>query len=470
MPDSDTPPFSPDPTSSPGPLRADIERFLAFANEAWLSGDAARRQSAFAASSQMLERLKTATAADGLDAALVAAVWLVRGHLLETQPDPQQVLEALRCYENAIATLRRQPPGGPGAATGAAPPRLTAPLAGAWMNRANALLRFGTPEAFEEAIRNYDQALALWKNVPDDDPSMPRNAAGAAWMNRGNALLQLGGEERLPEALRSFDEALALLEPLAARGEPAACRNLASVCGNRGLVLMARGDAAGIADAIALHERAVATLRPLATADAPGIRIELAGALLNLGQARWASAQTPAALAELREVLQLVASREADDLRAADTGLRARHAACVIFAAQIAQSRPGGEERAALVAEAGDFADEGLALARTWAARGDWLQPAATRLYEFGAWLYRTQQPRFLAEFLLEFLGDNDEPRRRIAAHAVTAARQKLVQNGFAGMSGDALQDALDLLQSLHDVEERLAPPAPSGAGEVGNL
>ncbi|MDR1284134.1 MAG: hypothetical protein LBK99_25455 [Opitutaceae bacterium] len=46
------------------------------------------------------------------------------------------------------------------------------------------------------------------------------------------------------------------------------------------------------------------------------------------------------------------------------------------------------------------------------------------------------------------------------------------MQNGFAGMSGEALQDALDFLQSLRDVEERLAVPAPSGtgAGEVGNL
>ena len=64
--------------------------------------------------------------------------------------------------------------------------------------------------------------------------------------------------------------------------------------------------------------------------------------------------------------------------------------------------------RPSLATEASDAINDGLALARTWETRGTGtLRPLALRLFRLGAQLYRLHQPYFLAEFLLENLGDS---------------------------------------------------------------
>jgi hypothetical protein len=75
-------------------------------------------------------------------------------------------------------------------------------------------------------------------------------------------------------------------------------------------------------------------------------------------------------------------------------------------------------------------------------------------LYEFGAWLYRTQQPQFLGEFLQEHLED-DKGRAQIAVAAVQAARQAFVQRSFADTTHGDMDRVLDILQDLGAVHAR---------------
>ena len=48
---------------------------------------------------------------------------------------------------------------------------------------------------------------------------------------------------------------------------------------------------------------------------------------------------------------------------------------------------------------------------------------AGARLYEFGAWLYRTQQPHFLGEFLLEHLGEDKARAYEVYGYAFLAVK-----------------------------------------------
>ncbi len=382
--------------------------------------------------------------------AVWAAAWVMRGRLLVAHDTPEAVIEGLRCFDQAIVRL--------GAAVPVAREGAKAELAVVWMNRGSVLLRLGEPGALKEAVHSYEQAVALIDAETAEFKN--QNALGAAWMNRGVGLLRLGGAEGLAEALRSLERAVAVLEPLVG-AQPGARRNLAAAWANRGLVLALQGETAG---AVGAHREAVNAFRPLAEAEGDAAQVEFAALLLNLGQAGGVAADAEGALTAMREALALVAARETADLRAADMALRARHAVCVILGGLLASERAESATRSARLAEAGDLAEDGLAVVRGWGAAGAPLAGAGGRLYEFGAWLYRTQQPQFLAEFLLEHLGD-DPARAEIAGAAVQRARQAVVQRGFADDGAGGLERAAALLDGLGEVEARLRAIASAAGG-----
>lgn len=380
--------------------------------------------------------------------AVWASAWLMRGRLLIAHDTTESVVEGLRCFDQAVVRL--------GAELAAAGDAAKEELAVVWMNRGSALLRLGEPGALKEAVHSYEQAIALMDGQPVEFKN--QNALGAAWMNRGVGLLRIGGEAEYAEALKSLDTAIATLEPLAG-AQPDARRNLSSAWANRGLVRALQDDAAG---AIIAHRQAVAAFRLLG-ADEPLAQLELAALLLNLGQAGSAAAETETALAALREALALTSPLEAADIRAARLGLRARQVLGVIAGGLGAAGRKDPATRSERLAEAGDLVEEGLAVARAWAQDARGLDGADTRLFELGAWLYRTHQPQFLGEFLLEHLGD-DPARVKIAETAVQLARQAIVQRGFADVDAGGFERATMILSSLGEVEMRLRAIASAAA------
>ncbi len=429
-----------------GSFEAEVRAFLDAADAAWRAGGRPDLPEAVKQCDHALARLKAEP--DNLEVnSLRAEVFLKRGQALEALNTGEALTEALRGYEQVISGLRRTP-GAPGGL-----------MALAWMNRGNVLQRAGQPEALQEAVRCYDQTLALLGKPEAEDAPDFVNTIGAAWMNRGMAAQRLGTPEGRQEALRSLDEALAMLEPLIGE-HPQARRNFASASMNRGLILLQQGQ---LEAGVAAQARAVAELTALVEAAPDGERelgrLDLAAMKLNLAQGRAANGDAEGGLAVLREALAGVLPAETSDPRAMETALRLRHAGCVILGAWLST---GGDKREEWLEEAGDWVEDGLAAAAGWGQNARWFRASSARLFEFGAWLYRTQQPQFLVEFLEEHLGDGDEMRRKIALNAVGLARQEIMHRGLTTLAGDDVQKIAERIETLRTLEARLQAMAPA--------
>ncbi|MFA6961214.1 MAG: hypothetical protein WC205_10715 [Opitutaceae bacterium] len=443
--------MSSQPPSPPEALIEGVREHIGQADAVWRSGDVSRLPEGLKACDEALAKVHSTVVKTGPDepavlpaamAGLTRQVWLQRGHLLDAMAsvkgDPKILVEALKSYDQAIELGRQMP-----AEIGV--------LAVTWMSRGKALERLGSPEALTESVRCYDEAITLLGGLPPDASVELRNMLGAAWMSRA------GGQQRRGEltgpngAAQAFEEAIACLEACGPE-HPMVRRNLASAWTNLGLLRQGAGDAVG---SVGAQEKALAAVSPLYAAEPGALGQERATILLNLGQAQCAAHQTQAGLANLREAITGALARAENDPGSADTVLRARHALAVTLGAQLAAGSPGDPARAALLEEAGDAVEDGLALLNGWGERAAWFSAIGTRLFEFGAWFYRTQQLRFLGEFLLEHLGEDAE-RARIAAGAVAAAREMLTQRNFNDTSHGDMGRVLDILQDLGAVEARL--------------
>jgi hypothetical protein len=446
--------MSDSPTPTIPEIKAQIHAVVQTAEEAWKSKVPARMVEALKACDRGLQMLPAERTMEGTGAPDPAddffderwALWLWRGRLLILADQPDVVVKGLQSLDQAIGRLQLA---GDGADTHAA-------LAIAWMNRGSGLFRLGAKDALGEAVRSYDQVIGVLGKAADPD----RNTLGAAWMNRGVGLMHLEDvtetkealDARLGGAAAAFVNAIAQLEPLAS-SEPAAHRNLASVWANFGLLRSRLNEPVAALEA---HQKGVELFRPLTATGEKAAVFELAARLFNLGQAAGAAGDPQRALEAGRESLALTAKIGGEDAQARELSLRARHALCVVLGGMLAAGGPDAPGRAERLAEAGDLVEDGLAsLAQRGAAAGDGEKQAGARLYEFGAWLYRTQQPQFLAEYLLEHLGD-DPVRAKIAAAAVQAARQGVVQRNFNDTTHGDMDRVLDVLQELGQVEARL--------------
>jgi hypothetical protein len=177
---------------------------------------------------------------------------------------------------------------------------------------------------------------------------------------------------------------------------PAHRNHLGAACLNRGHALLAANDFVG---AIASFQQAIAQLRELPLDENPAYRLNLAGAWTNLAHTEL-STSPERARTHAETALDVVATVDRTHLMFADMSLRARRALVMAIGAML---KP--ETTTALVSDATDVIDDGLALAREWEKRGTSnLRPLALRLFRLGAQLYRLHQPQFLAEFLLENL------------------------------------------------------------------
>lgn len=438
-------------------MQQDAQRVVRATEEAWQSREPARMIEALKDCDRVLQALPAEPGLEGGKAPDPAEpfakerafLWLWRGRLLVMADKMDAVVQGLHSLDQAIVRLQLF----------AGVPEAEESLAIAWMNRGSGLFRLEQREALAEAIRSYEQAIRLLERGPES----ARNALGASWMNRGVGLLHLAPTTetkeaetaRLAEVVKSFEQAVALLEPLAAT-QPAALHNLASTWSNLGLVRARQGDTAGAAVA---QKKAVDLFRPLAMSGGDaGETFELAARLFNLGQACGAAGDTEGALAAGREALEVASKVTTNDPQALELTLRTRHALCVVLGGLLATGRTKTDdpERSARLAEAGDLVEDGLsALRERLGMLTEGVATAATRLYEFGAWLYRTQQPQFLGEFLLEHLG-GDKARAQIATAAVQAARQAFVQRSFTDTTHGDMERVLDILQDLGAVEARV--------------
>lgn len=289
--------------------------------------------------------------------------------------------------------------------TATIPDRSRRELAIAWMNRGHGQLLLNNPTGDAAALAAYEQAIALLRPVPKDDPSWA-NSLAAALMNCGQLLHRVHRLARARDALAAFDEAVALLAPLVTGENPWPRRNLA------------------------------------------GTRLNRANLLLDLGRSAEAATDARTALDRSRPA-------ENSALIDADLALKARRALCDALGQLLVV--PGADQHA-IASEASDAADDALALVRGWTRRGETgFRELALRFFHYGANLYRIHQPHFLAEFIEENLALSTECRT-VALDVIDAALADRPQTAYLTIGDPASERHLQVRRELESLRARLAP------------
>lgn len=345
------------------------------------------------------------------------------------------------------------------------PPTVGQDPAAAWMHRGIDLLNMATtPAGLEEAVRCFDQAIALRRLLPLAENSRYRYGLAAGWMNRGDALARLGAKEHLAESVKSYDEALRLLRTLPLDEDPLYPRRLAIAWINRGFAWQKGNSPADATEAIRCFREALAVLEDSPAALIADQGLLRAGALTNLAGALLNTSDQPAPearrLAHL--ALALIEGTERTDAPAAEAGFKARHVLCRSIAAEFGDGKSIPPELRTVTTNA---VDDGLALARYWEQRGErGFRALAEDLFRFGCRVYPAGQPRVLAEFILENLdpenADGVPPLNREMREAAVAALwnalKEIQRAGFPSPSTPRFGHLLENLRHLRVTEERL--------------
>lgn len=336
----------------------------------------------------------------------LARAWLQRGQILESGRGEAQLREAARSHEAGLAVLGEAAGGVDSAEAG----WLRALL---WMNRGNVLVAAGGSETAREAVRSYEAALRFAGAAFGIKEEERQALVGAAWMNRGVAERAAAPGARGAEAEeRCLENALRELELAAEAGSAPARRNLAGAWLNRAAWCEAAGDEAGTFGA---WREAARAADPIARQDAVAL----------------------------------------------ETGLRARHALCVAWGKRLVATEPAVVSAAAAGAlSLFVHVEKGLADFAAWGDGAEASREMAARLFAFGAWLYRTRDPRRLAEFLDRHADPCDAHRVASAREAIRLAQQEILRAGFSEWLDASGGELRERLQALHEIDARLTAQA----------
>lgn len=312
-------------------------------------------------------------------------------------------------------------------------------------------------QALEEAVRRFDEAIALRRTLPLEENPDFRYGLSAGLINRGDALARLG-EGRVAEAIAAYDEALTLLKSLPLAENSLFPRRLAIAWINRGVAQQGQGTSAGLADAAQSFREALEVLQRPYSSMIGDRRALLAGAWVNLAGAL--AGRDGAESVELRsaaaKAIELARCPGHDDLAFAQMALRAYDAVCRAAVGELVEKRSLPVDAKAQALKA---VDEGLALAEHWKFSTD-LVGLAGEILRFGCRLHEDGEPAALAQFLLKQLAPErfggvaqlDPPTAEAMRAAIFRALGKLQGGGFQQVTNARLGD----IEQLRKVEERL--------------
>ncbi len=316
----------------------------------------------------------------------------------------------------------------------------------------------------EQAIRCFDEAIALRRTLPLEENHFFRYGLSAGWINRGDALARLGGSHFLVEAIKSYDEALTLLESLPLEENTLYPRRLAITWINRGIALQQQEASGGRWEAVECFREAIEVLEhPSGGEIADGWSLlagtwtNLAGALMGAGEEDEEGARSAA-----HKALALIKSSERTNVLSAEAGLKARHVLCRLAVKSILNKRPLSK---VVMTEATDAVEEALALTRHWKFGGaTGLAPLVREIFRFGCRIYENSLPHFLAEFLMEGLAPEafdeaifrDPETLDAAQAAIWGVMANLQIDGFQFVATPRFEPFLSDIQELRKVEERL--------------
>lgn len=332
------------------------------------------------------------------------------------------------------------------------------------MHRGMDLAEQNSVPAQEQAIRCFDEAIALRRKLPLEENPFFSYGLSAGWINRGDALVRLGGDSSLAEAVKSYDEALLLLEELPLEENALYPRRLAIAWINRGTALQSREVSACAWEAVECFREAIDVLQhPTATAIADlapllaGAWTNLASALIGLGE------EDESARSAAHRTLDLIGFSEKKEIASAEIGLKARHSLCRLATRDILNKKTLPRN---ILAEATDAADSAMVLARHWHGRGPGNFVKLVReIFRFGCRIYATGQAHFLAEFLMESLAAEtfeapfllDRETFDAAQASIWSALEKLQpDDGFQFIAAPHFESFLWDIQELRKAEQRL--------------
>jgi tetratricopeptide (TPR) repeat protein len=335
-------------------------------------------------------------------------------------------------------------------------------LASVRMESGIALLNDGAPEALLEALRCFDEAIELRRRLPVAENPGFRFGLAAGWINRGDALTRMGGTENLVGAVNSYTAAIELLKNPPAGDDGSFTRRLAIAWMNRGIALEHQKDEHALIEAVYSYKEAIRVLSGLPRADGE-LDLVLASAWINLGNASLRSPGGPLA-AEARkateQALSLLAAHESKVLAAAEAGLVARHILCQAITTVLAETCDDASIDLDLINELTDAVEGALSLAQSWEKAGvTHFRPLATQFFRLGALTYEKHQSHFLAEFLREHLEPDSSPVSAtwlaIAEESLSRVRDGLRSYDFASLATPEGIRRLEILNEVRATEER---------------
>lgn len=356
---------------------------------------------------------------------------------------------------------RPAPPRGPAAAA-------VNEQASARVLRGIALMNENRPESLRAAVREFEAAIKVRRNLPFEDNPWFLYAQIAGWLNRADALTRLGGIH-LNEAVRSYNKALRLLRDLPRDEHPLFRRRHAVAWQNRGLTLLCKSGDPALTEAVRSFDEAINVLADPQAEAIEDRNLLLAATWLNRGNALLRSSPTHSALdvcEAARKACGLVRNMELSDITAAEISLKGRHIQCQAIAQLLANPAVPKSSSSELLDEASDAVDAGMKLARHWEQAGaNQFLELARELFRFGARVYQVHQPHFLVEFLLETLTpekstethSGDRIMHAAAGEALWRALRGLQREGFQRIGSAEFDNVLNLLTELRVDEGALA-------------
>jgi hypothetical protein len=334
-------------------------------------------------------------------------------------------------------------------------------LASVSMHHGMDLAQENSTEALEEAVRRFEEAIALRRTLPLEENPDFRYGLSAGLINRGDALARLGAG-RMGEAIDSYDEALALLKTLPLAGNSLFPRRLAIALINRGVVRQGQGTPASLADAAQSFREAINVLQQPFSSMIGDRRALLAGAWVNLAGALAAGddPDTAGLRSAAAKTIELARGAGQDDLACAQMMLRACLILCRAAVRELLEKRTLSDDARAQAFKA---IDEGLALAAHWLFR-DEFAGTAREILCFACRLYEQGEPTFLARFLMGQLAPErfggaaplDQPTADAIRAAIFRALEKMQADGFQFVTTPGVTSHLDGIEQLRIVEERL--------------
>jgi tetratricopeptide (TPR) repeat protein len=340
-------------------------------------------------------------------------------------------------------------------------------LANVWTRRGIALLSSNEAAALPEALKCFETAIVLRRDLPLEENAWFRWGLTAGWMNRGDVLTRLGESPQLVEALYCYDEAIAHLEKLPPQAEMNVPGRQALAWLNRAVTLRAQKTAKSLQEALHSLDRAKSVLKTAVTqsqaVDAmtlATLEVNRAGVLLEM-----TPPQALAVLDAAGEALQFCHPLETQDELAAELGLKARHAFCLAVALLLETPPVDTAQADDWIMCATDLVEEAMSLSAAWEGRGaEFFPQLRHELFRYGCRMYLAYQPQFMAEFLLDVLDpERGSPLRSGAKdlheagrEALSMAAEVLKRRGPLDLGLQGMDRLLELLKTLNQAAERI--------------